>query len=174
MSEQLWETSLCEFVGRMRDLFGGEESYPPEVRAVLEEKVRGGDALRAQFVRLDQLMQEAERLRQPREHVAVSRLPNSFRHLLRRSRSRTAADPDPGRPPSFGAFLLCLMSGKDWEPVLGDLEEDYQKIRARFGQRRADFWYRTQVVRSIIPLLGKGARAAVLAWLGEIIRRMIG
>jgi hypothetical protein len=77
------------------------------------------------------------------------------------------------RPPGEAAYVLCLLSGQDWEPVLGDLEEQHRKISARFGRRRADLWYWIQVLRSIRPLLVKTLRGAILAWLGEIGRRMV-
>ena len=55
-------------------------------------------------------------------------------------------------PPVSGEYLLYLfLSKKDSEAVAGDLEERWRKIKKKFGVRRANFWYWTQVVRSLWP-----------------------
>jgi hypothetical protein len=55
-------------------------------------------------------------------------------------------------PPRNAKFtLLLFLSKEDREVQLGDLEETYYKIAEEFGSRRANFWYRSQVVRSLGP-----------------------
>lgn len=57
-----------------------------------------------------------------------------------------------GPPPRNAKFaLLLFLSKEDREVQLGDLEETYYKIAEEFGSRRANFWYRSQVVRSLGP-----------------------
>jgi hypothetical protein len=56
------------------------------------------------------------------------------------------------RLPDRAEFLLYLfLSKKDSEAVAGDLEERWRKIKKKFGNGRANFWYWTQVIRSIGP-----------------------
>ena len=55
-------------------------------------------------------------------------------------------------PPRNAKFaLLLFISKEDREVQLGDLEETYYKVAEEFGSRRANFWYRSQVVRSLGP-----------------------
>jgi hypothetical protein len=64
------------------------------------------------------------------------------------------------------AYLLLPRSHR--ESMLGDLEEEFHTtIAAKFGLRRARFWYWWQVVRSIVPLLSR--RLTKLAFLGGIV-----
>ena len=60
--------------------------------------------------------------------------------------------PDLKNLPLNAEFLLYLVLSKnDSEVVAGDLEERWRTIKKQFGVRRANFWYWTQVVRSIWP-----------------------
>jgi hypothetical protein len=91
---------------------------------------------------------------------------------------RRLSDSDNRRPPKFAEYLLYpLLPKKDRDPLLGDLEEEYQDIRRQFGARRAGFWYYWQVGASIGPLLvraiNKLVRWGILTWLGNVIRRLI-
>lgn len=56
-------------------------------------------------------------------------------------------------PPVNASFLLYLFyDAQNCDALVGDLEERYRLIRKRFGTRRANFWYWTQVLRSLAPL----------------------
>lgn len=66
-----------------------------------------------------------------------------------RARERASAKTPPPRNAKF--TLLLFLSKEDREVQLGDLEETYHKIAEEFGSRRANFWYRSQVVRSLGP-----------------------
>ena len=43
-------------------------------------------------------------------------------------------------------FLLYFLPKNTRDPILGDLEVDFAIVRKKFGARRAEFWYATQVV----------------------------
>lgn len=59
-----------------------------------------------------------------------------------------------GRPPLNAEFLFYLfLDAQNCDAIVGDLEERYNLIRKKFGQRRADFWYWTQAVRSAGPII---------------------
>jgi hypothetical protein len=56
-------------------------------------------------------------------------------------------------PPANAAFLLYLFyDAKNCDALVGDLEERHKIIRKKFGARRANFWYWTQVIRSVSPI----------------------
>jgi hypothetical protein len=76
--------------------------------------------------------------------------------------------------PSDAEFLLYLfISKKDSEAVAGDLEERWRKIKKKFGVRRANFWYWTQVIRSLWPFgLAAVKRVSGLLALIEMWRKM--
>lgn len=80
-------------------------------------------------------------------------------------------------PPKFAEYLLYFLPKKNREPLLGDLEEEYHDIYARFGKSKAEFWYWGQVVRSFWPLITNAlkqiVRWGVLGWVGDVIRRYI-
>jgi hypothetical protein len=67
-------------------------------------------------------------------------------------------------------LLYLLLSKRDSEAVAGDLEERWRKIKKRFGVRRANFWYWTQVIRSLWPFgvaavkRASGLLALIAAW----------
>jgi hypothetical protein len=79
-------------------------------------------------------------------------------------------------PPKFGEYLLYLFLRKhERDPLLGDLEEEYREVYAKFGRRKAQFWYYAQVVRSLAPLSKRAIQSLVkwgiVAWVGDVIRR---
>lgn len=80
---------------------------------------------------------------------------------------------DTRRPPLNAAYLLYVfLSKNDPEAVAGDLEERWRKIKKKFGVRRANFWYWTQVVRSLWPFgLAALKRVSGLLALIEMWRR---
>lgn len=65
------------------------------------------------------------------------------------------------RPPLNAEFLLYLFMGRQsCDALVGDLEERYKVIRKKFGQRRANVWYWTQVFISLRPI--------ILAWVKKM------
>jgi hypothetical protein len=58
-----------------------------------------------------------------------------------------------GRPPLNAHYLFYLfLDAQNCDALVGDLEERYRLIRKKFGQRRANFWYWTQAIRSVGPI----------------------
>ena len=65
-------------------------------------------------------------------------------------------DPIAEPQPKYGERILyLLLSRKNREYVLGDLEEEYSDIVAKFGPGFARVWYRKQVLASITPMIGQ-------------------
>jgi hypothetical protein len=57
-------------------------------------------------------------------------------------------------PPINASFLFYLfLDAKNCDALVGDLEERYKLIHKQFGVRRANFWYWTQTVTSIAPIV---------------------
>lgn len=57
------------------------------------------------------------------------------------------------RPPVNAEFLFYLFyDARNCDALVGDLEERYKLINRKFGAHRANFWYWTQVLRSLAPL----------------------
>src|SRR5258706_7017031 len=57
------------------------------------------------------------------------------------------------RPPPNAQFLFYLfMDARNCESIVGDLEERYRLVHKKFGRRRANFWYWTQALRSVVPI----------------------
>lgn len=79
------------------------------------------------------------------------------------------------RPPVTAEYLLYLFLGKEERDVLiGDLIEEYGKIKQRFTKQRADIWYYKQVGGSLFPLARRTLlKMGALVWLGRILRRLI-
>lgn len=76
--------------------------------------------------------------------------------------------------PKVGQYLLYLfLSKKDREYLIGDLDEEYLEVRAKFGRRWADIWYYKQVATSTWPMMRKAVRWGVLASIGAWIRRSL-
>jgi hypothetical protein len=62
-------------------------------------------------------------------------------------------------PPPNAEFLFFLfLDHANCDALVGDLEERYRLIHQKFGQWRADFWYWTQALRSVGPILSAGAK----------------
>lgn len=78
-------------------------------------------------------------------------------------------------PPDRAEFLLhlFLFDKKVRESLLGDLEEQFREVQARFGKNRAWFWYYWQVTRSLWPLLVRAARKIGLwAGIGTVLNHL--
>lgn len=57
-------------------------------------------------------------------------------------------------PPLNAEFLFYLfMTPQNCDAIVGDLEERFKLIHKKFGRRRANFWYWTQAVRSLGPVV---------------------
>jgi hypothetical protein len=78
-------------------------------------------------------------------------------------------------PPSTGEkmFLLILNREERRSNILGDLAEEYCQLAERLGERFARLWYYKQAVASLWPLMRSAAKWSLLAWAGELIRRLI-
>ncbi len=82
------------------------------------------------------------------------------------------------KTPKGAEFLFYLfLDPQNCDALVGDLEERHKLIRKKFGQRRANFWYWTQALRSVGPIVWAATRAAVkrlsgLAALVEAWRRI--
>lgn len=73
------------------------------------------------------------------------------------------------KPPIIAErVLLLLLSKKDRDYVLGDLEEEFIKIAERHGERYARFWYFTQAAASIRPLLWSAVKWGLGDWIDEL------
>jgi DNA-directed RNA polymerase specialized sigma24 family protein len=81
----------------------------------------------------------------------------------------------PPRPPFNAEYLLYMFLRRDErDAVIGDLIEAYVHIVDRFGKARADVWFYKQVVGSLWPLLKRAVlKIGALAWLGQVLRRLI-
>lgn len=75
------------------------------------------------------------------------------------------------RPPKTAEYLIYLLiSRKNREVMLGDLEEDFQEVRKKFGLRKAKFHYWFQVLRSIPPLIGASVIKMVVASITKALK----
>jgi hypothetical protein len=77
-------------------------------------------------------------------------------------------------PPQNFQYLLQLSAPREThDAIVGDLEEQFWGVVQTQGIRRAVWWYRLQVVRSLWPLFRRNLiRIAGLGWLLEWMRRM--
>jgi hypothetical protein len=74
-------------------------------------------------------------------------------------------------PPVNAEFLFYLfMTPQNCDALVGDLEERYKLIYKKFG-RRANFWYWTQAIYSVGPIVWAWAKkvslkpvVAVVGW----------
>ena len=72
----------------------------------------------------------------------------------------------PSTPPIDPEFLFYLfISPQNCDALVGDLEERYKLIHKKFGRRRADFWYWTQTVVSLGPI--------VWAWANKVLMKPV-
>src|ERR1017187_6067703 len=68
-----------------------------------------------------------------------------------------------GCPPPNAEFLFYLfMTPQNCDAIVGDLEERYKLIHKTFGRRRANFWYWTQTVLSLGPIVWAWTKRVVL------------
>jgi hypothetical protein len=65
--------------------------------------------------------------------------------------------------PVNAEFLFYLfMAPQNCDALVGDLEERYRLIHKKFGRRRANFWYWTQTVTSLGPIVWAWAKRVVM------------
>lgn len=75
------------------------------------------------------------------------------------------------KPPKLAEYLVYfLVPRKNRDAFLGDLDEDFQEIRKKFGLRKAKFHYWFQVLRSIPPLIGESALKMVVASITKALK----
>lgn len=76
---------------------------------------------------------------------------------------------DSSKPPSNAVYLLYLfLPKKNRVALLGDLEEEYKEVYARFGAKSANIWFWKQVLTSLWPLFSvwcKKPLTSVSKWL---------
>jgi len=66
------------------------------------------------------------------------------------------------RPPLNAEFLFYLfMTPQNCNALVGDLEERFKLIHKKFGRRRANFWYWTQTVMSVGPIIFAATKKTV-------------
>ena len=77
-------------------------------------------------------------------------------------------------PPKGAEYLLCLFLPRETRSYLiGDLAEEYSTISEDYGLQKAKFWYYTQVLTSLWPLIQAGLkRIATCSFIVGVIRRL--
>jgi hypothetical protein len=74
-------------------------------------------------------------------------------HVGKELRNRPKSQALNLRPPPDAEFLFYLfLDAQNCDALVGDLEERFMLIGEKFGQRRANFWYWTQALRSVGPI----------------------
>ena len=78
-------------------------------------------------------------------------------------------------PPRNAEYILRLILPKaNRQTIIGDLIEEYAEVRNRFGQNRADYWFRVQVAFSLWPIIRRLLLKAIsLTWIVKLIRRVV-
>lgn len=97
----------------------------------------------------------------------------------RRAGSRSIRESITGITMNSEFLFYLFLDAKNCDALVGDLEESYKLIYRKFGQRRANFWYWTQAIRSVGPIAWAwGKKAAlkpvvgVIAW--GVARGLVG
>lgn len=105
----------------------------------------------------------------PQQPVVIAEQP-----VLLKEEATVSEAQDKQRPPQFAEYLLyLLLSKKEREHLIGDLEEDYLLVYTKFGQQQARFFYYCQVIRSLGPLFLRAFKRvvtwSVLQWIGNLV-----
>jgi len=76
-------------------------------------------------------------------------------------------------PPELGTyFLYLLLSSRDREVIAREMEEVYVEMKARFGYRKAAFWYWTRVVGNVVAYWQKPlAKLASVSGLSALLKQ---
>jgi hypothetical protein len=84
-----------------------------------------------------------------------------------------------GRPLNAEFLFYLFLDPQNCDAIVGDLEDRYKLIYAKFGSHRANFWYWTQAVRSVGPIVWAWAKkvsmkpfVAAVAW--AVARGLVG
>jgi hypothetical protein len=65
--------------------------------------------------------------------------------------------------PINAEFLFYLfLDAKNCDAIVGDLEERYKVMHRKFGIRHANFWYWTQALSSVLPIVWAWAKKIVM------------
>ncbi len=108
--------------------------------------------------------------------VALISLVNDVQTLRTRPIKAIESQSHP-RPPQFAEYLLYFLPKNLREPLLGDLEEEYYAVYAKFGKRKAAFWYYAEVALSFYPVVYSWVRRlvkwGVLGWISGVVKRLI-
>ena len=73
-------------------------------------------------------------------------------------------------PPSAERLLSSLLSGKNGECLIGDLQEEYEALEEQVGSVRAKIWVYKQVLTSVWPLAREASKAKLSYWLRQMTR----
>jgi hypothetical protein len=66
-------------------------------------------------------------------------------------------------PPLNAKYLFYLfLDAKNCDALVGDLEERHRLMRKKFGARRANFWYWTQALTSVGPIVWAWGKKIVM------------
>lgn len=93
---------------------------------------------------------------------------------------KSAEHPEQSQPPINAEFLFSLLlDSKNCDALVGDLTERYRLIHQKFGPRKANVWYWSQAIRSVVPIAWAWAKKAalkpvigVIAW--AVAKNLIG
>jgi hypothetical protein len=103
-------------------------------------------------------------------------LPLQSATLVAPRRSKNTTKNLPSGPPECFVYLLYLALPRDkQEFIIGDLEERFPTFVARFGERRARWWFYRQgagAVGRMVP--GRIAALFSVRWLIDLLFRLIG
>jgi hypothetical protein len=80
----------------------------------------------------------------------------------------------PHRLPRGEGLLLLLLPRDQYEPLLGDLAEEFEGIAERHSVRFAQWWYYRQIVGSVASLLKRRlAKFISMAEGVRLVRRLL-
>lgn len=127
----------------VRVLFLHDDAADP-VMHIAQEKERVNVMRKQQQAKSDERLAEAVA-------KAFSDLENA--HVVNRQ----------NKAPLNADFLFYLfMDAKHCDAIVGDLEERHRLIHKKFGARRAKFWYWSQTIRSVGPIVWAWAKKLIM------------
>ena len=97
--------------------------------------------------------------------------------VIRKQGRNNTAKRTIGSPLNANFLFYLFLDAENCDALVGDLQERHTLIHKKFGQRRADFWYWTQAIRSVGPIVWAATKkmmksATGLAALVELYRRI--
>jgi hypothetical protein len=78
------------------------------------------------------------------------------------SKNRQASNKEDAEPPQLLEYLLWFLPKVHRMAILGDLQEEYDQVRRKFGLSKANAWYAYQVAASFWPYLAMIVRTCPL------------